>query len=39
MTATTETPLVQVLQLTQAEYRADPHLATHSFRYLLYSSS
>ena len=30
MTATTETPLVQVLELAQAEYRADPRLATHS---------
>lgn len=30
MTATTETPLVQVCELTQSEYRADPHLATHS---------
>lgn len=27
---TTEVPLVQVQQLTQAEYRADPRLATHS---------
>lgn len=30
MTTTTEVPLVEVQQLTQAEYRADPRLATHS---------